>query len=627
MFRKLIPALFCSLLAFGLAARQSPDSLKTWTLPTVRVIINSPSEAIGQLLRVESPYSQASSLKDALQNLPGISATLGSKDESNLRLRGFRKNEVKVMIDGRPLNNGYFGNVDLSKLSVLDIREIQIIKGPVSPQFGSNSMGGVVNIITQSPGRDKWFSLETIIRRNNAQDFRLSTSHGFDNLSYNLSGAWQKTAGFMLSRDFEPTAFESGGVRDNSDGSRYNLNGGIRYDLLDFHELAFDFNLSRMDDKNLPSSIYERKRRRYDNWLRESSGLSGKFQLGESMLLTVLLAQDRAQDRLLEFNYLNGSEVLSLDSSMRTDSYSFVPKLKMQFADGQSLDLGYRGELLLTTRKDNDYYLEWTDNRVSVHSAFTQYARPLPYNLKMNAALGLVLSTNSETGKTHLLPEPALGFEYHGKTGASSKLAFGLASAQPTMRQLFSASKGNPDLKPQNAFKAEISHLQPLFGKTVSISSSVFYNRTRNLIDLYAGHYANIYKVDSYGLETELVITPVKAYQATLNYCWMDYLKQSDYRLTETPPYAIDLSQSFKLPLKAVINLNSAYRHQRLSQDDNGVYHSLKSYWKHDVSLHIPYRSLAVEMGLENIFDADYQGEYGYPEPGRDFYLSLKISL
>ncbi len=627
MFRKLIPALFCSLLVFSLTARQSPDSLKTWTLPTVRVIINSPSEAIGQLLRVESPSSQASSLKDALQNLPGISATLGSKDESNLRLRGFRKNEVKVMVDGRPLNNGYFGNVDLSKLSVLDIREIQIIKGPVSPQFGSNSMGGVVNIITNSPSRDNWLSFETVFRRNNAQDYRLSTSHSFDNLSYSLSGAWQKTDGFMLSSDFLPTSFESGGVRDNSDGSRYNLNGGVRYDLLDFHELAFDFNLSRMDDKNLPSSIYERKRRRYDNWLRESAGLSGKFQFSERMLFTILLAQDRAEDRLLEFNYLNGSEVLSLDSSMRTDSYSFVPKLKMQFGEGQTLDLGYRGELLLTTRKDNDYYLEWTDNRVSIHSAFAQYALPLLDGLKFNAALGTVFSTNSETGKTHLLPEPACGLEYLGKSGVTSKFALGLASAQPTMRQLFSASKGNPELKPQNALKAEISHFQPLFGKTASISSSVFYNRTRNLIDLFAGHYANVYKVDSFGLETELVITPAKAYQVALGYCWMDYLKQSDYRLTETPPHTIDLSQSLKLPLKAVINLNSAYRHQRLSQDDNGLYHSLDSYWKHDVSLQIPYRSLGFEMGLENILDADYQGEYGYPEPGRDFYLSLKLSL
>jgi len=627
MHYRLIPVLLYLFLVSSVLAQTSPDSLKTWTLPTVRVIINSPSDAIGQLTRVVSPTPAAANLKDALQNLPGISATQGSKDESNLRLRGFRKNEVKIMVDGRPLNNGYFGNVDLSKLAALDIREIQIIKGPVTPQYGTNCMGGVVNIITNSPRSDKWLSLESVIKRNNNQDYRLTLAHGFDGFSYNLSGAWQKTSGFMLSKDFTPTNFEGGGVRDNSGGTKLNLNGGVRCDLFDFHELSFDFNLSSMDDKNLPSSIYERKRRNYDYWLRESSGFSGKFQLNETMLLTALLAQDRAKDRLLEYNYAGGTEILSLDSSMQTDSYSFAPKLKIQLASNQSLDLGYRGELLLTTRKDNDYYLNWTDNRVQVHSAYAQYAQPLGSDWLLNSALGTVLSTNSETGKLQFMPEPALGIEYSGWKGTQSKLALGFSSTQPTLRQMFSASKGNPALKPQSAFKAELSHQNPLWGKTLSASGSVYYNRTRDLIDLYLGHYENIFRVDSYGAEAELVFTPHSLYQATLDYAWLDYLKTSDYRLTETPPHALDISQTVKLPWHLTLNMNSAYRHSRLSQDDSGNYHTLKAYWKHDASLHLPYKTMSLELGCENILDEDYQGEYGFPEPGRDYYFSVKVAL
>lgn len=611
----------------AIKAQTQGDSLRTWTLPTVRVIINSPSEAIGQLLRIENPGSTATSLQDALQNLPGISATTGSKDESNLRLRGFKKNEVKIMVDGRPLNNGYFGNVDLSKLAAVDIKEIQIIKGPASPMFGTGSMGGVVNVITNSPSRDKWLSLESVFRRNNTQDYRISTSHDFGKFGYNLSGALQSTDGFVLSNEFQPTPFENGKVRDFSNGKRLFLNGGISHELMDFHELSFDFNLSSMDDKNLPSSIYERKRRRYDHWLRESSGLSGKFQLSENMVLTMLLAQDIARDRLLEYSLSDGIEILSLDSSMRTQSYSLFPKLNIQFTQGSSLDLGFRSELVRTSRKDTDYYLQWTDNRVLINSAFAQFSGSLATNLILNAALGIAISGNSETDTTFLFPEPALGIEYRGKAGNSSKAALALASAQPTMRQLFSASKGNPGLKPQTAFKAEISHQQPIIGKSLTFSATFFYNRTRNLIDLYKGRYENIYRVDSFGAEPELILTPTKYYQASLSYSWIDYLKRSDYELTETPPHAAELKQMFKLPGKASLTFNSAYRHNRLSQDDGGVYHKLDQYWKHDASLKVNYKNTGFELGIENILDENYQGEYGYPEPGRDFYISIRFSF
>ncbi len=612
-----------SLLALCIA-KTDEDSLKTWTLPTVRVIVNSPSEAIGQLSRVPHPTAASATLKDALQNIPGISATSGSKDESNLRLRGFRKNEVKIMIDGRPLNNGYFGNVDLSKLAAVDIKEIQIIKGPASPMFGSNSMGGIVNIITNSPTANKWLNLETVFRRNNSQDFVVSTSHSFADFDYKLAAAWQRTDGFALSKDFQPTVFETGGIRNNSSGDKLNLNGSLSWLPDGVNQLGFSFNISNMQDKDIPSSIYERKRRRYDYWLRYGAGLSTEWHLSDTAQLTALLANDSAQDRYLEYE---AADVLSLDSEMKTDSYSLAGKLKLRMDEDRSCDFGYRSELLFSKRKDDEFYQEWTDNRAQLHSAFVQYAFPLLKELKMQTGIGMAISTNSETGKVNLMPEPVLGLEYEGQQGEKSKLALGISSAQPTLRQLFSASKGNPGLKPQSAFKAEISHLQPIIGKRLSLSASLFYNRTRNLIDLSAGRYANIYQVDSYGAETELVFTPSRIYQASIGYSWMDYLKRSHYRLTETPPQSIELSHTLALPLDARLRFTTLFTDSRLSQDDSGNYHVLTSYWKHDASFILPYRSFGFELGIENIMDADYQGEYGFPEPGRNFYLSIKLSI
>ncbi|MDD4310013.1 MAG: TonB-dependent receptor plug domain-containing protein, partial [Candidatus Cloacimonetes bacterium] len=174
------------------------DSLKTYYLPTVKVIVSKPSEAIGALHLIDASDKQSSlNLREMLSQSLGVSASTGSKDESNLRLRGFRKNEVKIMIDGRPLNSGYFGNVDLSKLSLLNIAEIQIIKGPTSPLYGSNSMGGILNLITKEPSRNTWLQLGGVIKRNNTQELRIGSAHSFDTYSYQLGLSREHTDGFV----------------------------------------------------------------------------------------------------------------------------------------------------------------------------------------------------------------------------------------------------------------------------------------------------------------------------------------------------------------------------------------------------------------------------------------------
>ena len=253
----ILPLIF-AWIAVALGASAKQDSLKTYTLPPVYVIVEKPSEAIGSLYTINSEdVINSLSLREAMQKSVGISATIGTKDESNLRLRGFRKNEIKVMVDGKPLNNGYFGNVDISKLSLLDIEEIQILKGPASPLFGTNNMGGVINIISKAPPKNYWLELNTIFKRYNTNEVNISTAHSFDTWNYRLGVSREKTNGFILSEKFTPTPYEDGGVRNNSDQCLYNISGSLNRELLTFHNIGMDFGYSQMDKKNIPSSIYE----------------------------------------------------------------------------------------------------------------------------------------------------------------------------------------------------------------------------------------------------------------------------------------------------------------------------------------------------------------------------------
>jgi hypothetical protein len=107
----------------------------------VRVIVNSPAEAIGQLIRVPDPSAASSTIQDALQNLPGISSTTGSKDESNIRLRGFRKNEVKIMVDGRPLITDISVMLTSANSPRLTLRKYKLSRGLHLPCLEQTAWG------------------------------------------------------------------------------------------------------------------------------------------------------------------------------------------------------------------------------------------------------------------------------------------------------------------------------------------------------------------------------------------------------------------------------------------------------------------------------------------------------
>ena len=615
------------LMISGLAHATSPDSLKTFTLPKVRVVIDKPSEAIGQLQKVIiADKSEAMNLRAALQNNVGTSVSVGSKDESNLRLRGFRKNEVKVMIDGRPINNGYFGNVDISKLSIIGISEMQIVKGPSSPLFGSGSMGGVLNLVSTEPNAKKWLKIGTTIKRNNTNSIQLSSSHIFDTWSYKLGISGLSSDGFMLSEKFKPTFSENGSIRNHSGKEQYNLYAGWNTELFSFHKLGFDILYSGMKRKEIPSSIYERKTRLYKDWARYNAGLTSEFRLNEAATLSTLISYDGGGDRYLEYNDA-AMQNLNVDSRMDNGSWGFAPKLRLQRQTGETIDFGYKLDIQENKRKDNGNYKTWTYSHVLNQNAFFQYDRELIERLKITGGIGFSAYSYAKKTATTFITEPSLGLNYNGGSMGISNFAIGMNSAPHTMHQLYSIGKGNSELIPQRSLKLEISHSTHLLYNHLALNAALFYNDSRDLIDLKMGKYENIYRLVSEGAELGMVFSLNRRYQIEASYAYLEYDKNSDYRLTETPKHSLELVNRFSLPGDFLVSLSSSYRGNRLSQDEIGTYYTLESYWKHDIQLHYAWKSLGFSAGLENILDVDYQGEYGFPEAGRDFNLGIELSL
>ncbi|MBD81028.1 MAG: hypothetical protein CL840_19070 [Crocinitomicaceae bacterium] len=90
----------------------------------------------------------ANNLREALTTEVNFKTNNGHANETALMLNGLSGNHVKIMIDGVPIEGRLSGNLDLSQINLNEVKKVEIIEGPTSVAYGTNALGGVVNIIT-----------------------------------------------------------------------------------------------------------------------------------------------------------------------------------------------------------------------------------------------------------------------------------------------------------------------------------------------------------------------------------------------------------------------------------------------------------------------------------------------
>jgi outer membrane receptor for ferrienterochelin and colicins len=96
----------------------------------------------------------ADSVADALETATGLVVTTESGRVSAPDIRGTKSKHALILIDGRRLAAGFGELVDINQIPVLMVERIEIVRGPSSSLYGSDAIGGVVNIITRKPPKE-----------------------------------------------------------------------------------------------------------------------------------------------------------------------------------------------------------------------------------------------------------------------------------------------------------------------------------------------------------------------------------------------------------------------------------------------------------------------------------------
>ena len=161
---------------------------------------------------------QVRNAADALRSLPGVSISRsgGAAGLTQLRIRGAEANHTLVLIDGIEANSGTDGEFDFSDLSADDIERIEILRGAQSGIYGSNAIGGVVNIITKG-GRGPLTVTGTVEGGSlRTRDFSARASGGNDKGYIAIGVHRRENDGFNIAPQRDPN---NPGFRDNDDSS------------------------------------------------------------------------------------------------------------------------------------------------------------------------------------------------------------------------------------------------------------------------------------------------------------------------------------------------------------------------------------------------------------------------
>lgn len=158
MFRLRVTFLFCFLIVLGYSQNKETDSIKAEKLEEVFVTATKTKRQLSSLplpalviSEKEIETINAIKLTDVIDEQTGITLVSDFGGGLGIQMQGLDSQYTLILIDGAPLIGRSAGTLDLSRVTVGNIKQIEVVKGASSSLYGSEALGGVVNIITQNP--------------------------------------------------------------------------------------------------------------------------------------------------------------------------------------------------------------------------------------------------------------------------------------------------------------------------------------------------------------------------------------------------------------------------------------------------------------------------------------------
>lgn len=160
-------------------------------------------EVIGQDELEERSSDKPSDISHAIKEQPGVQIQRTSTNSGtfNIRLEGLRGKYVQVLKDGFPLFGGLSQNLSIAQIPPMDLKQIEIIKGPASTLYGGDAIAGVINLITKEPSEKPEYNVLFNIENTKSTDAAIYASQKIKWFGYSLVGQFRDQKAFEWDRD------------------------------------------------------------------------------------------------------------------------------------------------------------------------------------------------------------------------------------------------------------------------------------------------------------------------------------------------------------------------------------------------------------------------------------------
>jgi len=571
---------------------------------------------------------QTTAVAELLAQTPSVnySRNGGPGTATSLRIRGAEGHHTVVLIDGVKLNDpsSTQGGFDFGNLLIGDASRIEVLRGAQSTLWGSQAIGGVVNIVTTEPTEAFQGSLDAEAGARGTTYFRGGVGGANERLSWRLAASRYSTDGY--------SAYAAGTEKDGYDNT--GLSGRLNLKITD----AVSVDLR---------SMWSSGRVDLDAWNGDSRDY-GKTQ--------ELVAYAGLNFDLLDGRFRNRIGYAHTD----TDRRNFNPDNKIQTltfdAKGQNRRWEYQGVFAVTEALNATFGVEHEKSEMKSRSLGdwnpnAAYGRG---DAELNSVYGqvqwTVLDGLTLTGGLRYDDHAQYGDNLLGQVAAAWSLndgatvlraSWGQGFRAPGLYELYS-EYGNLDLQPEESDSWEIGVEQRLFDRAV-VSATYFQRDSDNEIDYgyclpgdahpicgqpYGGYYQNIQKAEAKGVELIGRFDVTERLHLNANYTWTDAKnavgEHEGKRLRRRPEHMGNLAADYDWAFGLKTGLSVRYVGESFNDLANAV--KVDAFTLVDLRASYPIdENLEVYGRIENAFDEEYQTVLGYGTAGRGVFGGVRV--
>jgi vitamin B12 transporter len=619
-----------SFFCFAVAHADDGDELQPVVITATRIPtpILDVASSITVVTAADIEARQERTFADVLKDIPGLNVvqTGGPGGETSVFMRGTNSNHTKVLIDGIDVSDpsNATGAFDFGQLLTQDIERVEVLRGPQSGLYGSDAVGGVINIITKSGSGPTQFN--GAIEGGTFDTFNQAgtVSGSQDALHYSAS------VSHFHAGETPVTPLDlllPGEARNDDYDDNLTLSTKLGYDMTQNFDLGLvarytDIHLHNTGEDYLevpPYTGYPAP--------EQSTAASDEYAAR-------LSAHLRSFDGMLE-------QTLGLAYTHdRTDTVE--PQTPSALNTGERRKADWQGDIKAaageTVVVGAEYERDEIDQPLAadVHIASGYAELQSHIGEQWFSALNLRYDDNSRFGSKatwRFAPEWVVS-----ETDTKLHASIGTGFKAPTLSELYQSFPAffffaNPNLKPESSTGWDAGFEQALVPNVLRFGATYYYNRIRDLIttDVTGTTWANVGRATTDGIESFIAYQPVRELTLRVDYTYTEaeddvaqqpLLRRPKHRGTFIATWQATAAWQWTVNVLSVSDWADVSRDGLTSGLEAPGYTTVNLATSYDLTPH-----LALFGRVDNLLDRHYENPLGFLQPSIGVYAGVKVKL